>query len=158
MRFEVRVAREDEVEGILEMYPWLFDPPGRQPPWWNEAWARRALSDAIASERSAVLIAEELPDPASATTRTTLIGICTGYLDIDSVRFGSRCWVEDLAVHPDRRSQGVGQRLLDAMRSWAGGRGATHLELDTAISRTDAQRFYDRLGSPHKGISYSWEL
>ena len=158
MRFEIRPAREDELDGILAAYQWLFEPPGREPPGWNEMWARQALGDAIASDRSAVLLAEQLPDPASATTRTELIGFCTGYLDLDSVRFGTRCWIEDLAVHPERRSQGVGQALLDAMRSWAAGRGATHLELDTAIGREDAQRFYDRQGGAHKGISYSWEL
>jgi GNAT superfamily N-acetyltransferase len=158
MRFEVRPAREDEVDGIMAMYPWLFDGPGREPPGWNEMWARQTIGDAIASDRSAVLVAGLLPDPASSSTRTELIGLCTGYLDLDSVRFGTRCWVEDLAVHPERRSEGVGQALLDAMRSWAAGRGATHLELDTGIDRSDAQRFYDRQGEAHKGISYSWPL
>ena len=70
-------------------------------------------------------------------------GICTTYLDLDSVRFGSRAWVENLAVDP-ARSLGIGKRLLDAAKDWARERGATHLELDSAHARTDAQRFYER--------------
>ena len=55
------------------------------------------------------------------------MGVCTVYLDIRSVRFGDRAWVEDLSVHPDHRSQGVGKALLDAAKDWGRARGATHL-------------------------------
>src|SRR6266511_2494159 len=87
-----------------------------------------------------------------------LIGLCTAYLELNSVRFGQRCWVEDLAVDPRRRSQGVGGRLLDAAADWARGRGATHIELDTGLARTDAQRFYERREPDAVGYSYSWRL
>jgi GNAT superfamily N-acetyltransferase len=86
------------------------------------------------------------------------VGICVTYQDIHSVRFGHRAWVEDLAVEPGHRSQGIGLRLLSAARDWARERGATHIELDTGTARTDAQRFYERQGPSHRGISYSWEL
>ena len=33
-------------------------------------------------------------------TTTTVVGFATVYLDIVSVRFGQRAWVEDLAVAP----------------------------------------------------------
>jgi GNAT superfamily N-acetyltransferase len=75
-----------------------------------------------------------------------------------SVRFGYRAWVEDLAVAPAHRSQGVGKQLLEAAKAWARERGATHLELDTAEDRTDAQRFYERERPDHRSISYGWEL
>ena len=79
-----------------------------------------------------------------AEHRGELLGLCTAYLDMNSVRFGPRCWVEDLAVSPDHRSQGVGKALLDAAKDWARDRGATHLELDSADARDDAHRFYER--------------
>ena len=87
-----------------------------------------------------------------------LIGICTAYQDIHSVRFGYRAWVEDLAVDPERRSQGIGKALLDAAQDWARERGATHLELDSAEARADAHRFYEREGAAYRAISFGWEL
>jgi GNAT superfamily N-acetyltransferase len=74
------------------------------------------------------------------------------------VRYGRRCWVEDLAVDPNRRSGGVGGMLLDAAEDWARGRGATHLELDSGLARTDAHRFYERREPDIVGYSYSWRL
>ena len=64
-----------------------------------------------------------------------IVGFCTAYLDLLSVRYGLRCWVEDLAVDPDRRSRGIGAALLAAAREWAAARGASHLELDSAEAR-----------------------
>jgi GNAT superfamily N-acetyltransferase len=52
--------------------------------------------------------------------------------EVESVRFGGRAWVEDLAVHPARRSLGIGKCLLDAAKDWARARGASRLELESA--------------------------
>jgi GNAT superfamily N-acetyltransferase len=149
MAATIREAGVHEVEAILPMYEWLFDPPGRTPPWWNPGRARNALTEAISAPESAVFLAEQDGE---------LIGLISAYLDLKSVRFGPRCWVEDLAVHPDRRLRGIGTELVRRAQEWARERGATHFELDTGIARTDAQRFYERLGESHKGFSYSWEL
>lgn len=146
---EVREAHEDELGAVLKMYEWLFEPPGSRPDAWDEERATEALAEALRSESSTVLVADH---------EQRLIGVCTAYLDLYSVRFGPRCWVEDLAVDPGRRSAGVGSALLEAARSWARERGATHLELDTAEARADAQRFYEREGADHRSISYTWPL
>ena len=77
-----------------------------------------------------------------------LVGLCTAYIDLLSVRYGLRCWVEDLAVDPELRSQGIGADLLD--RRASSGRASTaprHLELDSGEARTDAHRFYEREGA-----------
>ncbi|MGH2955372.1 MAG: GNAT family N-acetyltransferase [Solirubrobacterales bacterium] len=145
----VRPAREDEVERVLGMYEWMFEPPGYLPQGWDAQRAKGALTEAIEAEDSAVLVAEH---------RGELLGFVTAYLELNSVRFGLRCWVEDLAVEPQRRSEGIGGRLLDAAAEWARGRGATHLELDTGLAREDAQRFYERREPAAKGYSYSWRL
>jgi GNAT superfamily N-acetyltransferase len=150
MGFEVRAARTDEAEAIAPLYEWLFAPPGSVPAAWDERRASVALRQAIESHDCAVLVAEA-DDGA-------LIGFITGYQDLHSVRYGYRAWVEDLAVDPERRSQGVGKALLDAAKDWARERGATHLELDSALARTDAHRFYEREGSQYKSFSFGWEL
>ena len=87
-----------------------------------------------------------------------LVGLCTAYEDIESVRFGLRVWVEDLAVHPERRSLGIGKRLLDEAKQWARSRGATYLELESAETRTAAHRFYERERPTRRSRSFGWEL
>jgi GNAT superfamily N-acetyltransferase len=146
---KVREALPGELERVLGMYEWLFAPPGSLPPSWDPERAREAIADAIADPTAAVLVAEH---------RGELLGLCTAYLELNSVRFGPRCWVEDLAVSPEHRSQGVGGELLDAAEAWARERGATHLELDTGLAREDAQRFYKRRDPATVGYSYSWRL
>src|SRR5215208_2048805 len=146
---KVREAVAGEVERVLGMYEWLFAPPGSVPPRWAPERARAAIADAIADEAAVVLVAEH---------RGELLGLCTAYLDMNSVRFGPRCWVEDLAVSREHRSQGVGKALLDAAKDWARERGATHLELDSGDARADAHRFYERERPSWTSRCFAWEL
>jgi GNAT superfamily N-acetyltransferase len=149
MRIEVRPAVAAEVERVLGMYEWLFAPPGSLPPGWDPEHARRAIAEAIESADSVLFVAEH---------RAELLGFASAYLDLNSIRFGLRCWVEDLAVSPEHRSQGIGKALLDGAKDWARERGATHLELDSGEARTDAHRFYEREGPAWAGKQYSWLL
>ena len=127
---------------------WLFAAPGKPVPGWDEAAATVAVRAAIEGDRSAVLVAHVAGE---------LAGICTVYRDIDSVRFGPRAWVEDLAVRPDARSAGIGRELLGAAREWARSQGASHLALTSAESRVDAHRFYDR-EQGERSICFRWQL
>lgn len=145
----IREARPGEEGRILPLYEWLFAPPGSQPPHWDEERARLSLTEALLDLQSAVFVAEEEEE---------LAGFCTAYLELNSVRFGRRCWVEDLAVDPERRSRGIGAGLLEAAKDWARGAGATHLELDSGIDRPDAHRFYERERPSWKSLSFSWNL
>ncbi|MGO3927283.1 GNAT family N-acetyltransferase [Rhodopseudomonas pseudopalustris] len=58
----------------------------------------------------------------------------------------SRGIIEDVRVVSDRRSQGVGERLVRWAIGEALANGCKLLELFTHESRVDAQRFYKRLG------------
>jgi GNAT superfamily N-acetyltransferase len=146
---EIRAAESTDVERLPTLYEWLFAPPGSKPDDWDERRAVVALRGAIESHDCCVLVADDEGE---------LVGICTVYQDLHSVRFGYRAWVEDLAVDPKRRSEGIGKALLDAAKGWARERGATHLELDSALARTDAHRFYEREGSEYKSFSFGWRL
>ena len=146
---EIRAARLDEVERLIPLYDWLFAPPASTPALWDPNRAAVALRQAIDSHDACVLV---------AVADRELAGICTAYQDLHSVRFGYRAWVEDLAVDPGRRSQGIGKRLLDAAKDWARERGATHLELDSSDARAAAQRFYERERPSWRSRSYGWEL
>jgi GNAT superfamily N-acetyltransferase len=131
------------------MYEWLIAPPGSLPPEWDPVRAREALAEAIAADDAALLVSEH---------RGELLGFCSAYIDLNSVRYGIRCWVEDLAVSPDHRSEGVGKALLEAAKGWAREHGASHLELDSGIAREDAHRFYERERPAWRSLQYTWML
>jgi GNAT superfamily N-acetyltransferase len=145
----IRPARADEASGLVSTYDWLFAPPGAQPPQWDPERAAARLGAAIAADDSEVLVAD---------VDGAVVGICTVYLDIESVRFGLRAWVEDLAVDPDHRSAGHGKALLDAAKAWGRERGAAHLELDSGEARADAHRFYEREQPSWRSINFGWEI
>jgi GNAT superfamily N-acetyltransferase len=146
---EIRAAEPGEEGTIAPLYEWLFAPPGTKPAAWDSRRAVVALRSAIDSHDSVVLVADRGGE---------LVGFLTGYQDLLSVRFGHRAWIEDFAVHPDHRSRGIGKALLDAAKAWARERGATHLELDSAETRTDAHRFYEREGAEYRSYSFGWVL
>jgi len=150
MSHRIRPARQDEADAVLTAFEWLFAPPGSQPALWEPERARATLVGLIDAETAAVLVAEA--DDGG------LVGVCTVNLDIRSVRFGQRAWVEDLAVDPARRSSGVGRALLDAAKAWAREHGATHLELDSGDARIDAHRFYEREQPSWTGRNFAWAL
>lgn len=145
----IRAARLDEADQLVPTYEWLFAAPGARPPSWDPTAAADRLRSAVSSDRSEVFVADDGGE---------VVGVATVYLDIESVRFGLRAWVEDLAVHPERRSLGLGKRLLSAAKDWARERGATHLELDSGDARTDAHRFYEREGASSLTRCFGWEL
>jgi GNAT superfamily N-acetyltransferase len=143
---EVRAARSDEVDALVAAYQWLFDPPGSRPPMWDAELASQRLGAAIADPQAEVLVVDDVA------------GFLTIYYDIDSVRFGRRAWIEDLAVDPAQRSKGAGKALLDAAKEWARERGASHLELDSSELRADAHRFYEREQPTWKSVCFGWVL
>jgi GNAT superfamily N-acetyltransferase len=145
----IRRAHADEADTLVAAYEWLFAPPGSRPPRWDPDLAAQRLRDLIAAPDGEVLVAEH--DGA-------VVGICTVVLDIVSVRFGQRAWVEDLAIDPDHRSRGLGKALLDAAKDWGREHGATHLELDSGEARADAHRFYNREQPSWRSINFGWEL
>ena len=145
----VRAATLEDAERFLAVFHWLMEPPGAHLDSWDDHTAAAAMRRVISSASSAALFAELAGE---------LVGGCTVYLDILSVRFGQRAWVEDLAVHPGHRSSGIGTLLLDAAKSWARERGATHLELESSEKRHDAHRFYRAQDPTWVSRCFWWEL
>ena len=145
----VREAGLEDVPEVVSGYEWLFAPPGSRPLDWDAERAAGALRRALASDTAMVLV---------AVLDAEVVGLCTAYDDIESVRFGRRVWVEDLAVHPGQRSLGIGKQLLDEAKRWARDRGATHLELDSAETRPDAHRFYEREQPVSRSICFGYKL
>lgn len=151
--FRIRAAAAADAVELATAYEWLFAPPGSRPPSWDPGRAAATIGRVAAAEGSDILIAV-----SAEAGEERIAGLCSVYLDIDSVRFGRRVWVEDLAVDPARRSNGIGRALLDEARGWARERGASHLELDSGLARVNAHRFYEREGAVNKSYSFAWKL
>lgn len=56
------------------------------------------------------------------------------------------CYLEELYVVPDRRGEGHGRRLMELALDVARERGATSMELGTAVSDSAARGLYESLG------------
>lgn len=54
--------------------------------------------------------------------------------------------VDNLVVHPDRRGQRIGRRLLAAVVEWARQRRAAQVEVIVGDANRDARRFYEAFG------------
>jgi GNAT superfamily N-acetyltransferase len=105
------------------------------------------LSRLVQGERATALV---------AVRDGRLIGFCTVYLDLESVRMGQRAWLNELAVDPEHRSEGVGRQLLAQAIEWAGNQGATHVMLDSGTARVDAHRFYRRENPNLEAACFGW--
>ncbi|MCK1398820.1 GNAT family N-acetyltransferase [Bradyrhizobium sp. 4] len=68
---------------------------------------------------------------------------------------GRRGLLEDVRVASDCRSRGIGEQLVQWAVTEAKARGCNLVELLTHQTRTDAQRFYKRLGftASHVGMT-----
>jgi GNAT superfamily N-acetyltransferase len=130
------MAAADEA-AVLVLLEELFEPPGAFPHGYTPDRGRAGLRAAIEHPDAGVLLA--LDDGR-------IVGLASVYADIQSIRFGKRCWLQDLVTASTHRSRGVGRALLDAATEWARERGCTHLELSSGLGRKDAHRFYEREG------------
>jgi len=150
MSIAVRSATPADEEAVLALFEELFDPPGRRPPDYTRARGAFGFRHALANPDADLLL--------TVADDGAIVGLASVYVDLESIRFGRRCWLEDLVVTARRRSQGIGRRLLDAATAWARERGCTHLQLNSAASRKDAHRFYLASGMAQTSLNFGREI
>jgi GNAT superfamily N-acetyltransferase len=132
---------------VLDLVEQLFDPPGGPPSEYSRERGRTGFRWAIERADADVLLALD---------GERLVGLSSVYQDIQSIRFGPRCWLQDLVVREDRRGQGIGGQLLQASCAWAREHGCTHLELASGAGRVDAHRFYKSQGMTQSMNFFIW--
>lgn len=135
----LRTARRDDVAAIVAML--ADDHLGR---------ARERLEDPLpapyyeAFERLSrdpniqLMVAEEGGNVVGCLQLCIMPGL--------SSQGASRGLIEDVRVASDRRSRGIGEKLVRWAVNEARAKGCTLVELLTHHTRIDAQRFYERLG------------
>lgn len=139
----------DDVPTVVDACQWLFEPPGAVPPLWDPQAAAGRFNDLCTDGQATAFVARR---------EGRLIGFCTVYLDLVSIRNGQRAWLNEIAVDPAHRSRHVGQTLLATARDWARDHGATHLLVDSSVARIDAHRFYRRESPNFEAVCFGWFL
>ncbi len=143
----IRTATLEDEDAVLALIEELFDPPGARPPGYTRERGSRGFRHAVEHPYADVLLAVEAE---------RVVGLASVYADILSIRYGPRCWLQDLVVTSSHRSLGVGKALLDAATAWANDHDCTHLELSSGDGRKDAHRFYLREGMARSSCFQRW--
>ena len=90
-------------------------------------------------------------DVLVADQKGKILGILV--LSYVSALTGIRAWIDDIAVDPQFRRQGIGQVLVEAAIQRASRRGATHLFMDTSRGNPEARDFYKSCGFMEDGVA-----
>lgn len=101
-----------------------------------EPWTREGLAAELSCDTAVFLVAE-------------LDGVPAGYAGMH--RVWDECYVDDVAVFPDRRRKGVGRALMEALIAEARGKNAAFLTLEVRDSNAPARELYRSLGFREAG-------
>jgi GNAT superfamily N-acetyltransferase len=63
--------------------------------------------------------------------------------------------IDELVVDQNHRSRGIGGLLLQQLISIARSKGCRRIELDSALRREEAHRFYERHGFKNRAFLFS---
>ena len=147
MGIEIRPATFSDEEGALYLLEQLFEPPGGVPPDYTRERASASFRWAVEQPNADILLAVD---------GNKAVGLTSVYADIQSLGFGPKCWLQDMVVDKERRSEGIGEQLMAAAEHWARARGLTHIELSSNSRRADAHRFYERQGFSRANAYLKW--
>ena len=90
--------------------------------------------------------------------RPHLVEAVAGYRVIEMLRTGRMLEIDDLVTAAATRSGGFGKALLDWIINEARSQGCSVVELDSAVHRADAHRFYFRQKMHVLGFHFSTSL
>lgn len=77
-----------------------------------------------------------------------LVAFAVGRIQVLPLPFREqrRGWIQDVCTAPDRRRQGIGRRVVEALLAWFDDHDVTLTELTVAVRNPEAIRFWERLG------------
>ncbi len=117
----------------------------------TELDAYLAAFDVMQSEGANTLIVGEVGGRIVATYQLTFI---SGL----SLRASRRAQVESVRVASDQRGQGIGAAMFADAEARARAAGCRLMQLTMNATRTDARRFYERLGFTASHIGFKRDL
>jgi GNAT superfamily N-acetyltransferase len=132
----VRLAITSDVAQLSELLSLLFAQEADFKP------------DAERQTRGLRLIVEqpEVGRICCATDGDSIVGMVSILFTVSTAEGGRAAWLEDMVVHPSRRGQGIGERLLHEAITGARAAGCSRVTLLTDATNSSAMRFYGRAG------------
>ena len=134
MRF--RQARAADVPAVVALLREDVLGAGRET---EEIWPYLAGFERIEASGSTVLVVGEEAGRLVATYQLSVLPSL-------SRQGASRALLEAVRVAADRRSQGIGALMMRDAEARARAAGCAMIQLTTDRTRTDAHRFYERMG------------
>ncbi|MFD9334793.1 GNAT family N-acetyltransferase [Streptomyces sp. NPDC060028] len=136
-----RTATREDLPAVLA----LLAEEGREPTALGEA-QERAFADIEADPRNELLVLTDGDEVLGCLQLTYIPGLGQGGRE--------RALVEAVRIRADRRGGGLGAKLMELAVARARERGCGLVQLTSNKRRTDAHRFYERLGfaRSHEGF------
>ncbi|NNJ02973.1 GNAT family N-acetyltransferase [Streptomyces sp. PKU-MA01144] len=133
----IRPASRSDVPAIMAML--ADDPLGAQRESPDDPTPYLAAFERLAADPSQHLVVAERGSRTVGTLQLTMIpGL--------SRRGATRSIIEAVRIHADERGSGLGTRLIEWAVEESRRQGCLLVQLTSDVSRTDAHRFYERLG------------
>jgi GNAT superfamily N-acetyltransferase len=145
----IRPAEVDDVPALVAMY--ADDPLGalRETP--DDLAPYLAAHERLAADPNQHLVVAERAGKVVGTLQLTVIpGL--------SRRGATRSVIESVRVHADERGSGLGTLLVRWAIEESGRQGCQLVQLTSDVTRTDARRFYERLGFTASHIGFKLQL
>jgi GNAT superfamily N-acetyltransferase len=133
----VRTAEQRDAEQLFEIAHGMATSFAPSYPTFKES-----VRDLVGQHDARLLVAEN----GSAGIE----GYLLGFVHLTFFADGPVAWVEELAVRPEQRRQGLGRALTAAFEEWALGRGARLV----ALATRRAGGFYSALGYEESAVYF----
>jgi glucosamine-phosphate N-acetyltransferase len=139
--FEIRKCRGGDFDEVIPLLRQLWADKTVDP-----TLLRPIFDRGLASPSKTYLVARN---------KDHVIGFGSLTLKDDLWPEGHVAYIDELVVHSEYRSQGIGAQLLERLISTARLKGCYKIELTSAFYRKDSQRFYERHGFTCRAYVFS---
>ncbi|MBH5335925.1 GNAT family N-acetyltransferase [Streptomyces pactum] len=147
--FEIRPATADDLPAIVAML--ADDPLGARRESPDDLTPYRAAFDRLAQDPNQRLVVAVHEGRTVGTLQLTIIpGL--------SRRGATRSVIEGVRIHADHRGSGLGTLLIEWAVEASRQEGCHLVQLTSDATRTDAHRFYERLGFEASHVGFKLAL
>ncbi len=148
-KFEIRPAVADDVPAIVAML--ADDPLGAQRESPDDLSPYYAALQRLSSDSNQHLVVAVREGRVVGTLQLTIVpGL--------SRKGAVRSIIEAVRIHADERGNGLGTRLIEWAIDTSRREGCQLVQLTSDATRTDAHRFYERLGFTASHVGFKLQL
>ncbi|MFF5004380.1 GNAT family N-acetyltransferase [Streptomyces phaeochromogenes] len=146
---EIRPAVPDDVPAIVAML--ADDPLGAQRESPDDLSPYLAALERLSKDPNQHLVVAVREDRVVGTLQLTIIpGL--------SRKGATRSIIEGVRIHADERGSGLGTRFIEWAIDRSRSEGCQLVQLTSDVSRTDARRFYERIGFTASHVGFKLQL